>query len=377
MTKFLLLGGTGATGRSLVRHLLMQTDADVVLASRSLQKAQALAETFNAEFKTRRVTAVRAEANDAASLKTAFPGTSMVLVAAPTTHQAGTVIRSALEAGADYLDVQISAEKFALLQSLAPEIEKAGRCFITEAGFHPGLPSALVRYAATQLDSIESAVIGGYLNMGNSHLPFTESVDELMEAFRDYQAQVLKDGQWTKPSSFAMRKINFGGDIGTRNAYSMFFEELGPLPQMYPSLKELGFYMSETHWFLDWFINMIVFAGIKLFPKRGIRPLGKLVWWGMTTLPKPPYRLELHTEATGLKNGRQTGVVFKVSHEDGYELTAIPVVAALKQYLDGSTRKPGVWMMGHLVDPVRLINDMERMGVTINNGPVSLKETGP
>ncbi len=366
MTKILILGGTGATGRSLTRHLLAQTDADLVLASRSLEKARVLADRFNAEFKTARVTAVRADADDMESLRSAFAGATLILVAAPTTHQAGTAIRSALEAEADYLDVQIGAQKFDLLQSLAPEIEKAGRCFITEAGFHPGLPAALVRYAAGQLDSIESAVIGGYLNMGGSHLPFTESVDELMEAFRDYQAQVLKNGRWTKPDSFDMRKIKFGGDIGTRNAYSMFFEELRPLPQLYPSLKELGFYMSETHWFLDWFINMVVFAGIKLFPKSGLRPLGKLVWWGMTTLPRPPHRLELHTEASGLKNGSPANFVFKVSHADGYELTAIPVVAALMQYLDGSARKPGVWMMGHLVDPVRLIQDMERMGVKVN-----------
>jgi saccharopine dehydrogenase-like NADP-dependent oxidoreductase len=366
MTKLLLLGGTGATGKSLARHLLIQTNTELVLASRSLEKAQALADSFNAEYKTSRVTAVRADADNAESLRTAFKGMTLILVAAPTTHQAGTVIRSALEAGADYLDVQISTQKFNLLQSLTPEIEKAGRCFITEAGFHPGLPAALVRYAAGQLDTIESAVIGGYLNMGGSHIPFTESVDELMETFREYQAQVLKDGKWTKPSSFAMRKINFGGDIGTRNAYSMFFEELGPLPQLYPSLKELGFYMSETHWFLDWFVNMIVFAGIKLFPKSGIRPLGKLVWWGMTTLPKPPHRLELHTEATGLKNGQTTKVIFKVSHADGYELTAIPVVAALMQYLDGSAHKPGMWMMGYLVDPIRLMQDMQKMGVTVN-----------
>jgi hypothetical protein len=365
MTKIIILGGTGATGRSLAHHLLAQCDADLVLASRSLDKAQTLADKLNAEFKTARVTAVRADADDVESLRSAFRGVTLVLVAAPTTHQAGTVIRSALEAGADYLDVQISAQKFDLLQSLAPEIEKAGRCFITEAGFHPGLPAALVRYAAGQLDSIESAVIGGYLNMGGSNLAFTDSVDELMEAFRDFQAQVLKNGRWTKPDSFAMRKINFGGDIGTRNTFSMFFEELRPLPQLYPSLKELGFYMSETHWFLDWFINMIVFAGIKLFPKSGLRPLGKLVWWGMTTLPKPPHRLELHTEATGLKNGNPAKIVFKVSHADGYELTAIPVVAALMQYFDGSARKPGVWMMGHLVDPVRLMKDMESMGVKV------------
>jgi saccharopine dehydrogenase (NAD+, L-lysine-forming) len=365
MTKILILGGTGATGKALTRHLLMQTSADLALASRSLDKAQALADKFNAEFKTSRVTSVRADADDVESLRSAFRGMTLILVAAPTTRQAGTVIRSALEAGADYLDVQIGARKFDLLQSLGPEIERAGRCFITEAGFHPGLPAALVRYAAGQMDTVESVVIGGYLNMGGTRLAFTESVDELMEAFRDFRAQVLKNGAWTKRRSFTMRKIDFGGDIGTRNTFSMFFEELGPLPQLYPSLKELGFYISETHWFLDWFITMIVFAGIKLFPKGGIRPLGKLLWWGMTTLPKPPHRLELHTEATGLKNGKPSKIVFNVSHTDGYELTAIPVVAGLMQYLDGSARKPGMWMMGHLVDPVRLMLDMQKMGATV------------
>lgn len=48
-----------------------------------------------------------------------------------------------------------------------------------------------VRYAASQLDSIESAVTAGYLNMGGSKLPYTDSVNELMEVFKEYQAQVL------------------------------------------------------------------------------------------------------------------------------------------------------------------------------------------
>jgi saccharopine dehydrogenase (NAD+, L-lysine-forming) len=86
--------------------------------------------------------------------------------------------------------------KFALLR-FAGEIEQAGRSFITEAGFHPGLPSALVRYAATQLDTIENAITAGYLNMGKA-LPYTEAVDELIESFKDYQGQVYKNGQWTK-----------------------------------------------------------------------------------------------------------------------------------------------------------------------------------
>jgi saccharopine dehydrogenase (NAD+, L-lysine-forming) len=366
MTKILILGGAGYTGKSLARHLLEQSSAEIVLAGRTLEKVQALADQLNAGHPGGRATAVRVDAADAAAMKTALAGVDLMLVAAPlTTAPFETVIRCALETGVDYLDVQIGQKKLALLQSLAGEIEKKGLCFVTEAGFHPGLPAAMVRYAAAQLDSIESAVIAGYLNMGGSKLPYTEAVDELMEVFKDFQSQVFKNGKWTKVGSFDMRKFDFGGDIGERGCYSMFFEELRAMPEMYPSLKEVGFYLSETHWLLDWVLSMAVMVGLKLFPKSGLRPLGKLYWWAMFNLPKPPHRLELQVQASGLRDGKPVRVRASVAHMDGYELTAIPVVAYLLQYLDGSARKPGLWMMSHLAEPVRLMQDMERMGVKV------------
>ena len=367
MTKILILGGYGYTGKLLARHLLEQSKSEIIITGRTLEKAQSLADQLNADSKGNRVTAVRADAADATSLKAAFTGADLVLVASPLTSAPyETVVRSALEAGVDYLDVQIGGKKLALLQSLAEEIKQAGRCFITEAGFHPGLPSALVRYAASRLDSIESAVTAGYLNMGGSKLPYTDSMNELMEVFKEYQAQVYKNGKWTKPSSFEMRKIDFGGDIGLKNCYSMYFPELQALPEMYPSLKDVGFYISEMHWLVDYVISLVVMAGLKLFPRRGVRPLGKLMWWGMMNLPKPPYRVELQVQASGLKNGKQAQVRASIAHPDGYELTAIPVVALLLQYLEGSAKRPGLWMMGHLAEPQRLMKDMEMMGVKVS-----------
>jgi len=118
---------------------------------------------------------------------------------------------------------------------------------------------------------------------------------------------------------------------------------------------------------LDWFITPIVFAGLKLAPNRGIRPLGKLMWWGMQTFARPPYLVLLKVEASGTKGGKPVKTETTISHPDGYELTAIPVVACLLQYLDGSARRPGLWMMGHLAEPVRLFTDMERMGVHITS----------
>ncbi|MBY0480235.1 MAG: hypothetical protein K2Q21_02680 [Chitinophagaceae bacterium] len=52
------------------------------------------------------------------------------------------------------------------------------------------------------------------------------------------------------------------------------------------------------------------------------------------------------------------------SYDDAYEFTAIPIIALIRQYMDGSI-KAGLWMMGHIVDPKRLINDMQEMGIHI------------
>lgn len=361
MSKILILGGTGQTGRLIARHLLEYSEAGVTIGTRFPDKAKALVNELNHDYPGGRVSAIYADASDAESLPEAFRGHSLVVVAAPITDCLKNVVQAALQAGIDYLDVQLSTKKFAYLQSRKEEIERAGKTFITEAGFHPGLPSALVRYAAAHMDSIESAITAGYLNMGKD-LPYTEAVDELIELFKEYPGQVYKNGEWTKTSSYDIRKIDFRRDIGMKRCYSMFFEELRALPEIYPSLKEVGFYISESHWVTDWVIMPITWIWLKIRP-NAVRPIGKLYWWGMGTFHKPPYRVELLVKASGLKDGKTIKTHMSVSHPDGYELTAIPVAAALLQYLDGTARKPGLWMMGHLVEPDRLIKDMEKMGV--------------
>ena len=74
---------------------------------------------------------------------------------------------------------------------------------------------------------------------------------------------------------------------------------------------------------------------------------------------QPPYRVALKVEA----RGQLAQVEASIEHEDGYELTAIPVIAFLLQY--NQIRKPGLHMMGHLVEPDRLFDDMQRMGVRV------------
>jgi len=356
MSTIFILGGYGYTGKLLAKHLLAQTDVEIIIAGRNLEKAKIFADELN----TSRVSVKQADAANLESLTSALAGATLCLVAAPVTHHAETVVRACIAARVDYLDVQFSSQKLKALYAAEAEIEQAGLCFVTEAGYHPGLPAALIRYAASKLSVTESALTAGYLNMKN--IPYSEAVDELMEGFIEYQAQVFKNGAWTKPTAWDSHTFDFGQDIGRRTCYSMFFEELRGIPEMYPTIKETGFYISGANWFTDLLITPLVFVGLKLAPKRGLRPLGKLMWWGMGK-SKPPYVVALKVEAKGQLDGINARVEARIAHADGYELTAIPVVAYLRQYLDGSARKSGIHMMGHLAEPVRLFGDMQKMGV--------------
>jgi hypothetical protein len=76
----------------------------------------------------------------------------------------------------------------------------------------------------------------------------------------------------------------------------------------------------------------------------------------------------LKVEARGEKDGHSHPVEVTLFHPDGYWFTAIPTVACLLQVLDGSVRKPGLWFQANLVDPTRLMKDMRRMGIEIQEG---------
>ncbi len=122
--------------------------------------------------------------------------------------------------------------------------------------------------------------------------------------------------------------------------------------------------MAGGPWFVDWFVYPAAMAILKLLP-YATKTVGHLLWWGMTRFQRPPYRTELIVQARGRHAGQMTHFEAAVSHRDAYELTAIPVAAAILQYLEGLGRRPGLWLMGHLADPRRLLTDMKRMGVKV------------
>jgi len=366
MKRILILGGYGMTGVHLARLLLGYTNVAVTIAGRSLQKAEALRATLVQSFEINRVCAARVDVEDYQSVCSALRGIDLVLLATSSATHCSIVARAALECNIDYLDVLFGPAKLETLETLAGEIERRGLCFVTEAGFHPGLPLVLVRYLALNFDSLERATIASVVQMNiDPQIDMPESIYEIVEAFRQ-KPLVFGNGRWFMPWLawiWPYKRIAFAPPLSSRNCVPFFLPELRHIPNEFPDIKETGFYMAGFNWFVDWLLSPVILIAMLLAPKAAMRPMGKLLFWGAKRFGRPPYGTQLLADATGRKGERSHRERLILSHEDAYIFTAVPVVAFLKQYLDGASRKPGLWMMGQIADPTRLIQQMEEMGI--------------
>lgn len=361
----LIIGGYGRAGRQVAELLLRQKPGlNIALAGRNLQKAEQEAIRINEALSIQKVSALQLDITDKTALFKAFDWADLVVNASSTIEATATTVEVVLESGKDYLDTQLSSPtKLSILHQNADKFAAKNICFVTDGGFHPGLPAALIRYSAMQMDKIDQGNVFGALRVNWSEVGASpETMAEFIDEFKHYSTLVYQQGAWQKSSFFKLYPFDFGEPFGLATCAPMYIEELGVLVEQLPSIRETGFYIAGFNKFLDNWLMPIIILGVLLVPKKWAGPFVKLFLWG-STFTKPPFGVKLVSECSGMKDKQAVNIRIEITQSDEYLLTAAPVVSCLLQLLDGSIRKPGLWHQSNVVEPERLLADMQKMGV--------------
>jgi saccharopine dehydrogenase (NAD+, L-lysine-forming) len=368
MKRITILGGYGNAGYWTAFYLLRNTEGiELILAGRNYNKAEFACEKLKNEFPNSSIKPMLLDASDQDSLNQAFSQTDLIIVASSTMQYQQQIIDCAIENNIDYFDINLSSkEKITYLKSKEKIIKERNLCFITDGGFHPGVPGALIQYAKNRFDTIETAEIYSAIKIDWKPLDIgKDTAKEMILEFKDYNADIYKDGEWQKSKSM-YKKHQFGEPWGKMNTTPMFLEELRTIPEEIKSLKEIGFYVSGFNWFTDSIVFPLIFILLPIFGKTITGFLGAILKWSLYKFSKPPFGLILEVVASGIIDGKPEEKTISLFHEDGYIFTAIPAVACILQYIN-LEKKPGVFLQANFVEPESFFTDMVNMGVRLTS----------
>jgi hypothetical protein len=355
--KILIMGGYGAVGYETAKILLDRTDAHVVIAGRNPGKVRAAADRLSKETGSTRVSSKCVDAAKHDRVVAAFQGVDWVVICMPVTGLGDAMARAALEARVHYLDINGNEAKRDFLHEVAGELQRAGLCFVSEAGLMPGLPSLLVRYAHTSLGDLRTAQVGTFYR--DRRVTPGSARDMLVEL--GGRRRVFEGGAWRRTKLTESREIDLGEPVGNKRCYPFEVYELMQLDPRDLGLRDLGLYAAGYSPLVDLILMLWLVGGLYRY-KAGIR-LGArlLVWAGSHAGPPFSTLIQLDAVSHGGKSLR-----VRAAHENAYRGTAIALAACMIQMLEtGMLRQSGLHLMGHFLDPGRFLHDIAELGMRV------------
>ncbi|MBN2372128.1 MAG: saccharopine dehydrogenase NADP-binding domain-containing protein [Vicinamibacteria bacterium] len=356
--KVFVLGAYGQVGRSVCRVLLEHTDAAITLGGRRIEKLESLAQAIN---KPGRVTACFADACQPESLNAAFRGMDLVILTATARNCIEHVSRACIECGCDYMDTLETEDVVLALRKLEPEMQRAGRLFMTQCGLSPGVSAAMVRHAHGAFSRLRRARVATAFSFQT--IERKEQVYDLFEFVVKNKPMVYRDGEWRRQSlSEDCVVIDCGPRFGRRHAFPLDMIETRGLPAAL-NLESFGHYVTSANRFVDLAARRLLTTLYRIKPRLGWAVLAALSLWLAKTQREPcGGAVVVEADGDGGRGGRSLHLLIDV--EDNYLGVGQAVVVVARQCLADVFRgKVGVHIMGELVDPDRTLADLAALGV--------------
>ncbi len=367
MGKIIIIGAGGVG--TVVAHKCAQHPevfSEIVIASRTKSKCDALAKTLGKDYIT--TDSVDADnAADVAALIRRHNPDLVINVALP--YQDLPIMDACLECGVSYLDTANYEPKdeahfeYSWQWAYKEKFEKAGITAILGCGFDPGVSGVFTAYAAKHhfkemqtLDIVDC-------NAGDHGKAFATNFNPEINIREITQnGRYWQDGGWVVTKPLEIHKQLTYPRIGKRDSYLLYHEELESLVKNYPTIKRARFWMTFGQEYLTHLrviqnigmarIDEVEYNGTKIVPLQFLKAV----------LPNPQDLGENYHGETSIgcrisgtgKDGQPlTYYIFNnCSHEAAYKetgmqavsyTTGVPAMIGAMMYLTGKWNKPGVW----------------------------------
>ena len=371
MSKVLVIGA-GGVGSVAVHKMAKWPDmfSEITLASRRVAKCDAIATSVKSRTGVGIITA-ELDADNVEATKRLIEKTGASLVvnlALP--YQDLNIMEACLAAGADYLDTAnyepLDEAKFEYHWQWAfqERFEKAGLTALLGSGFDPGVTNVFTAYIAKHhIQNMQTLDILD-CNGGDHGQHFATNFNpEINIREVTAPARHWQDGAWVETPALS-HKQSFGfPQVGNRNMYLMYHEELESLSKHFPELTRARFWMTFGDAYLTHLnvlenigmtsIEPIIYEGQEIVPLQFLKAvLPEPSGLGETTKGKTC----IGNIISGIHEGRpKTVYLYNVcDHEACFAevgsqavsfTTGVPAMIGASLILDKSWRKPGVWNM--------------------------------
>ena len=386
MSKVLIIGAGGVA--TVAAHKCAQNSdvfSEIVIASRTKSKCDALAKAIGKD----NVTTDQVDADKVPELVALFKKHKPDLVvnlALP--YQDLTIMDACLECGVSYLDtanyepLDEAKYQYSWQWAYKDRFEKAGLTAILGCGFDPGVSGIFTAYAAKHYFSEMEHLDIVDCNAGNHGKAFATNFNpEINIREITQRGKFYETGEWHETDPLSVHKALNSPNIGARESYLMYHEELESLVKNYPSIKRARFWMTFGQEYLTHLrvIQNIGMASIEPINYNGMEIVP--IQFLKAVLPNPKELGENYTGETSIgcrisgkdKEGKEmTYYVYNnCSHHAAYletgmqavsYTTGVPAMIGAMMYLKGIWKRPGVWNVEEF-DPDPFMEQLNKQGL--------------
>lgn len=385
MGKVLIIGA-GGVGTVVAHKVAQNSDIfnDIMLASRTKSKCDAIAKAIGGN----KIKTAQVDADNVEELKTLFNSFKpdlVINVALP--YQDLTIMDACLACGVNYLDTANYEPKdeakfeYKWQWAYQDKFKDAGLTAILGCGFDPGATSVFTAYAAKHhFDEIQYLDIVD-CNAGDHGKAFATNFNpEINIREVTQKGKYWENGKWVETEPHEIHKPLHYPEIGAKESYVIYHEELESLVKNFPTIKRARFWMTFGQEYLTHLrviqnigmsrIDPVMYNGVEIVPIQFLKAV----------LPDPGKLGENYVGETsigcrikGIKDGKQrTYYIYNnCSHEAAYKetgaqgvsyTTGVPATIGAMMFMKGLWRKPGVFNVEEF-DPDPFMEQMNKQGL--------------